>query len=67
LFWKGETIIPEKPLPEIIKEIKAQFTKDKEKDPTSALRGVSSGVNPSTGSSKIIETTWASSLDPVDS
>jgi hypothetical protein len=22
-FWKGETIIPEKPLPEIIKEIKA--------------------------------------------
>jgi hypothetical protein len=65
LFWKGETILPEKALPEIIKEIKAQTIKDKEKDPTSALRGVSGGVNPSAGSDICNETTWAGSPDPV--
>jgi hypothetical protein len=66
LFWKGETIIPEKPLPEAINEIKAQIIKENEKNPTSALRGVSGGVNPSVGSNIIIETTWAGSLDQAD-
>jgi hypothetical protein len=66
LFWKGEPTIPEKPLPEIIKEIKAQIIKDNKEDPTSTLRGVSGGVNPSVGSSTIIETTWAGSPVPVD-
>jgi hypothetical protein len=28
LFWKGETIIPDKPLPVIIKEIKDQIIKE---------------------------------------
>jgi hypothetical protein len=66
LSWKGETIIHEKHLPEIIKKIKAQIIKDKEKDPTSTLRGVSDGVNLAVGSSTIIETTWASNMDSVD-
>jgi hypothetical protein len=51
LFWKGETIIPDKPLPVIIKEIKDQIITDKEKDHTSALTGVSGCVNPAAGSS----------------
>jgi hypothetical protein len=46
----SETIIPDKLLPEI-KEIKAKFIKDKQKDSTSALRGVSGGVSPAVGSS----------------
>ena len=40
LFWKGETLLNQ-PLPSIIKNIK---------DPPSGLRGVSDGINPSTGS-----------------
>jgi len=63
LFWKGETIIPDKPLPVIIKEIKDQIIKDKEKDPTSALRGVSGGVNTPVGSSTHVETDWAGTTD----
>jgi hypothetical protein len=31
LFWKDETIIPDKPLPEIIQELKAKIMKDKRK------------------------------------
>jgi hypothetical protein len=65
LFWKGETIIPDKPLPVTIKEIKDQIIKYKEKDTTSALRGVSGGVNPMVGSSTNVETTWASTPDSV--
>jgi hypothetical protein len=52
-------------LPEIIKEIKTKIMKDKEKDPTSALRGVSGGVNPAVGSSTNVETTWAGTTDSV--
>jgi hypothetical protein len=42
LFWKGDTILKQQPLPLVIKQIK-----DKSKDPSTGLRGVSDGVNPS--------------------
>jgi hypothetical protein len=41
LFWKGDTILTNKPLALVIKDIK---------DPPPGLRGVSDGINPSTGS-----------------
>jgi hypothetical protein len=47
----------------IIKEIKDQIIKDKEKDPTSALKGVSGGVNTAAGSSTHVETSWAGTTD----
>jgi hypothetical protein len=47
----------------IIKEIKDQIIKEKEKDPTSALRGVSGGVNTAEGSSTHVETAWAGIAD----
>jgi hypothetical protein len=43
LFWKGETLLT-KPLALIIQEIKDP------QDPPTGLRGVSDGINPSTGS-----------------
>jgi len=47
LFWKGETLIKNNPIPVIIKDIK-----ENSKDPVTGLRGVSDGFNPSTRSSK---------------
>jgi hypothetical protein len=41
LFWKGDTLIKDRSLPFIIKDIK-----DNRQDPITGLRGVSSGVNP---------------------
>jgi hypothetical protein len=63
LFWKGETVIPDKPLPVIIKEIKDKL-KDKDKGPTPALRGVSDGVNPAVGPVNIHKTSWACTTGP---
>jgi hypothetical protein len=47
LFWKGETLIKNNPLPVVIKDIK-----ESSMDPVTGLRGVSDGFNPSTRSSK---------------
>jgi hypothetical protein len=65
LFRKGETIILEKPLPEVIKEREDKILKDKEKDPTSTLRGVPGGVNAAVESITNIKTTWAGTTDNV--
>jgi hypothetical protein len=55
LFWKGETVIPDKPLPGIIKKIKDKL-KDNDNGPTPELRGVSDGVNPAVGPADIYKT-----------
>lgn len=45
LFWKGDTLLQDRPLPLVIKDIK-----DNRQDPITGLRGVSDDVNPTIGS-----------------
>jgi hypothetical protein len=45
LFWKGDTLLQDRPLPLVIKDIE-----DNRQDPITGLRGVSDGVNPTIGS-----------------